>query len=286
MLIPGPVIILTIFTKGITLSVAMVARRLWVKTQLLIKKTKWLLPFPYFLSTFLFPSADCPEHLWFLQAYDVLASGLLPSPFLSTRPFLPSFISWFLNVSLSRLISEAIFKKRPACIFGSLLRQHTSRGLRSRRPFLTLLLDRVLEAKPQLLSWCLGNSGQAFCWGQKLSALVLRSARNWLKPPGKCWRELKGRAVPFSCHWLSQFLTTQALCSGHVPKGSGGKLWCWVSSWWPHSRLPPNPVVLNRKLFSVLMNCQMVCVVLLTMAVFAEPGTASAGTTELTSQQC
>lgn len=177
----------------------MVARPLWVKTQLLIKKTKWLLPFPYFLSTFPSPSADCPEHLWSLQASDALASGLLPFPLLSTRPFLPSCISWFLNVSLSRLISEAIFKKRPACVFGSLLRQHTSRGMRSRRPFLIFLLDHVLEAKPQLLSWYLVNSGQAFCWDQKLSALVLRSARNcgWNHPGNAegSWRGKLSRIV-------------------------------------------------------------------------------------------
>lgn len=84
------------------------------------------------------------------------------------------------------------------------------------------------------------------------------SQKLWLKPPWKCWRKLKGKAVPCSCRWLTHFPTTWALFSGGVPKGSGRQLWCQVSEPLPHSTLPPNPVVSNNKLSPVLMNLQMV----------------------------
>lgn len=53
-----------------------------------------------------------------------------------------------------------------------------------REPFLTFLLDRILETEGQLFTKCSVNDERAFCWDQKLRAWVASTARKsgWNHP--------------------------------------------------------------------------------------------------------
>lgn len=121
-----------------------------------------------------------------LSIYGVYRLLLHQPPIPSLFPFAISSIPTFLyqlvfNVSLGRLISEAIFKKRPRCLFGSLLRDLIGPG----KPFLLFLLDHVLEAEVFHMVSC-----------ELRTVILLRSeALNlspeinqelWLKPPWTC----------------------------------------------------------------------------------------------------
>lgn len=71
----------------------------------------------------------------------------------------------------------------------------------SRRPFLTFFLDRVLEA---------GAVHMVFCEPRALSLCPEVSRELWLKPPWKCWRELKGTTKTWGCRGFARatwFLT-------------------------------------------------------------------------------